>query len=367
MTPVIVLGGYGNFGRRICEALAQEPGVELFVAGRDRSKAAQLAAALGESAHPLPLDHTAPDFADRIRATGAVALVHTSGPFQGQGYTVAAACIEAGCHYIDIADAREHVAGIAALDERARQRNVLVVSGASSVPALSSAVVEQYIQEFSRLDVIRHGISAGAKPPGIATMRAVMSYVGRPFRRWEGGQWRTVHGWQDLCVRRFPGPVGRRWMAACDVPDLDLFQRRYADVRTVTFHAGLGFASTTLMTWALSWLVRSGLSGGLLHWAGPLHRAATMLEPFGTKRSGMHVHLAGTGRDGRAHTRDWYLLAGDNHGPHIPCAASVALVKKLARGELTTCGAMPCLGLVSVDEILNAIPGLDLRVIEDRA
>jgi len=28
-------------------------------------------------------------------------LINTAGPFQGQGYTVARAAIEAGCHYVD--------------------------------------------------------------------------------------------------------------------------------------------------------------------------------------------------------------------------------------------------------------------------
>jgi saccharopine dehydrogenase-like NADP-dependent oxidoreductase len=216
---VIVLGGYGNFGSRIGAALAREPGVALFIAGRNEARATQLAAALGESARPLQLDHTSPDFAKRLRDSGASLLIHTSGPFQGQSYAVARACIEAGCHYLDLADAREYVSGIAALDTQARERDVLVVSGASTVPALSSAVVDKYLPEFSRLESIRHGISAGAKPPGIATLRAVMSYVGKPFTRWEDGAWRTVHGWQDLYALRFPAPLGRRWMAACDVPD----------------------------------------------------------------------------------------------------------------------------------------------------
>lgn len=362
---VIVLGGYGNFGSRICEALARQPGVALFIAGRNEAKAAQLAATLGESARPLQLDHTLPDFAERLRDSGASLLVHTSGPFQGQGYAVARACIAAGCHYLDLADAREFVSGIGALDMQARERDVLVVSGASTVPALSSAVVDKYLPEFSRIESIRHGISAGAKPPGIATLRAVMSYVGKPFTRWQAGAWQTVHGWQDLYVRPFPAPVGRRWMAACDVPDLELLPHRYPDVGTVAFHAGLGYASTTLATAALSWLVRMKLISSLTPYAGLLHRGASLLEPFGTQWSGMHVHLNGLDKDGNAHARNWFLLAGNNQGPHIPCAPSVALVKKYARGKLTARGAMPCMGLLDVDEILNAIPALDLQVIEN--
>src|SRR5690606_40734885 len=60
-------------------------------------------------------------------------VIHTSGPFQSQGYEVAEACIDCGAHYIDLADGREFVAGIHTLDEKAKRAGILVVSGASSV------------------------------------------------------------------------------------------------------------------------------------------------------------------------------------------------------------------------------------------
>lgn len=122
---------------------------------------------------------------------------------------------------------------------------------------------------------------------------------------------------------------------------------------------------TTLATAGLAWLVRLRLLESLAPWSGLLHRGASLLEPLGTQWSGMHVHLEGSGADGEPRARSWFLLAGRNHGPQIPCAPSVALVKRYLRGRLTTRGAMPCLGLLGVDEILQAIPGLDLRIVED--
>lgn len=58
---VLVLGGYGNFGERICRALASE--CALYIAGRQLDKAQTLADELG--AHALALDHQAADFAQR--------------------------------------------------------------------------------------------------------------------------------------------------------------------------------------------------------------------------------------------------------------------------------------------------------------
>jgi len=72
---------------------------------------------------------------------------------------------------------------------------VSVISGASSVPALSSAVVDRYAARFGRLTVIRIGIASGARAPGLAAVRGVFSYVGKPFTRFENGAWVTTHGW----------------------------------------------------------------------------------------------------------------------------------------------------------------------------
>src|SRR5439155_7734608 len=84
---------------------------------------------------------------------------------------VARAAIEARSHYIDLADGRQFVVGISSLNAQALAAGVTVTSGASSVPALSSAVVDRYLPRFRRLDAIRMGISSGARAPGLATVK----------------------------------------------------------------------------------------------------------------------------------------------------------------------------------------------------
>lgn len=357
---VVVLGGYGNFGSRVAAALASDGSYRVFIAGRDLRKATAVAEQIGGPTQPLAVDCHAADFAARLRQVGANVVVHTAGPFQAQDYSVPAACIEARAHYVDIADGRAYVCGISRLDAAAKNNDTLVVSGASSLPALSAAVVDSLRDRFSRIDAIEYGISAGAKPPGLATMEGVLSYVGKPFTRWEQGAWKVVHGWQDMVVRRYPAPVGSRWLGSCDVPDLELFPQRYAPVRSVVFRAGVGFASTTLATWVASWLVRMRLIESLVPHASGLLRMAGALQPYGTKWSAMHVTVRGLDRDNKPATGAWSLLAGQDHGPNIPCFPAIALARKLLREEVTARGALPCMGLLSVDEILQAIPGLDL-------
>lgn len=361
---VVVLGGYGNFGRRVAAALSSDNAYRVFVAGRDLHKATAFANEIGNSAEPLALDCHAADFATQLRHIGANVVVHTAGPFQAQSYSVPRACIDARTHYVDIADGRAYVCGIDELDAEAKRNGVLVVSGASSLPALSSAVVDALRPQFSRIDSIEHAITSGAKPPGLATMSGVMSYVGKPFTRWVNGGWEFAHGWQDIAARRYPPPIGVRWIANCDVPDLELFPERYAPVRTVVFRAGVGFAVSTLAVWFASWLVRAGVMRTVAAYVPIMHRAATALEPYGSKWSAMQVTLRGAGLDCQPLSRTWLLRAGSDHGPNIPCFPAIALARKLLRGEVTQRGAVPCMGLLSVEEILRAIPGLDLTTQE---
>jgi saccharopine dehydrogenase-like NADP-dependent oxidoreductase len=362
MLSVLVLGGYGFFGARIAKALAGDERIRLVLAGRDGAQAVAAARELGlpaESAAELDGHH--PDFAARLRSLGIDVVVHTAGPFQRQRYDVAEAAIDARCHYVDIADGRAFVCGIGRLDERARNAGVSIVSGASSVPALSSAVVDRYASRFRELAAIRVGIASGARAPGLATVRGIFGYLGAPFTRLEKGAWATTYGWMDLGRHRFPAPVRNRWMGSCDVPDLELFPKRYPTIQTMTFHAGFASGAGHLAVYALAALVRAKLLPSGAPFAAPLSRLSRILEPLISHRGAMFVTLEGTGLDGRALTLTWYLLAAQNHGPEIPCGAAIALVRKLASGQRLRVGATPCVGLLSVEEYLEPLRGLDVR------
>jgi len=361
MHTILVLGGYGFFGGRICQSLSKDANIRLLIGGRSASRAQEMASSMGlDVSHGLAIDAEAPDLSERLSKLGVNTVIHTAGPFQGQDYHVARAAIAAGANYIDLADGRDFVAGISKLDTVARERGVFVTSGASSLPALSSAVVDRYQSRFSRLTAIRHGIGSGARAPGLATMRGVFGYCGKPFLRLDARNWITVHGWLDMRRHRFPAPVGPRFLGACDVPDLVLFPKRYPHVDSVSFHAGFASAPGHLFVWAGSQLVRLGLLASLVPLVGPLHRISQWLESFVSDKGGMFVSMEGEDLDGRAQTLTWHLIAVNNHGPYIPCGASIALARKLAGGTTFPSGAQPCMGVLGVDDYLQALIGLDV-------
>ena len=297
---VLVIGGYGNFGSYIAQSLAQDPQIRLPIGGRAEAKAQSVAAWLGGAnpaeGHAIDIDGNLAAAFDRISPD---IVVHTSGPFQRQDHRVARACIAQGCHYLDLADARDFVVSIGELDAAARERGVIVVSGASSVPCLTAAVIDHYRPGFTRLDAINYGIcTAQQTNRGLATTLAVLSYVGKPLLRQRDGRMQRVFGWQDTHVVRYP-ELGLRLFGKCDIPDLDLFPRRYSDVRSIRFAAGHELKVLHAGTWALGWLVRLGLVRSLDRHAEQLLKFALLFDRFGSGRSGFHMFLAGAGRDGR--------------------------------------------------------------------
>jgi hypothetical protein len=338
---VIVLGGLGNFGARICRALAQVADIECIVASRS-------AAGPGQAA----LDLAAPDFAQRLAALRPGLVIHCAGPFQGQDYRVALAACDAGAHYIDLSDGRDFVAGFAdALDARARAAGLCAISGASSVPGLSSAVADRLAREFASLDSIQTAIAPGQQAPrGAATLRATFGYAGAPVRCWRQGRWQSAHGWQDLRTVRIEG-LGARWAATCDVPDLALFPARYPGAKTVEFRAALELKSQHAVLWLAAALRRAGLPLALDRHAGWMNRVSNqLLDRFGSPNGGMIVRLSGTRPNGQPGTATWTLIAPGGHGPEIPCMAALLLTAQLARGTLTARGAMPCMGLLTLDD-----------------
>ena len=366
MKRILILGGYGNFGSHIARSLAPEGGIQLVIGGRSQARAQAMAESLGaaNAAEALAIDIHA-DFDRSLRDAAPDMVIHTVGPFQGQSYAVAEACIRQGCSYVDLADGRAFVTGIGALDAAARAAGVLVVSGGSSVPCLTAAIIDEALPRFSSIDEVDYGITAAQQTNrGLATASSVLSYIGQRFTTLRDGAVRTVYGWQDLHAERYP-ELGLRLFGNCDIPDLALFPARYPSLRTLRFSAGHEIKLLHLGTWLLSWGVRMGILPPLGAYSDRLLKWSFLFDAFGSSRSGFHMILRGKGRDESERTERFTIIARQGHGPFIPCMPAIILARRLARGELIERGARPCLDLIGLDEFLTAFEPFDISIIRD--
>ena len=311
------------------------------------------------------LDATTATDAD-IRALQPDVLINASGPFQRQDYGLARAAIGARCHYLDLADARAFVTGITCLDSEARAAGVSVVSGASSVPGLSSAVVQRLAVDLDRIDEVHIGISPGNSfDPGAATAASIIGQAGKPFSTRRDGRQAIVHGWQGLHRHRFP-EIGERWMCDVDVPDLDLLPQHYPGLATARFSAGLEVGMFHLGLWGMSWLVRGRVVRDLSALAGPLLTAKRKLSALGSDTGGMFVSVTGRDGEGAPRTLTWHLIARSGHGPYVPVMPAVILAKRLVAGMGPTPGAMACFALFMPAEFEAEVADLDIACTLER-
>jgi saccharopine dehydrogenase-like NADP-dependent oxidoreductase len=340
---VVVIGGFGNFGARICRRLVQETGFEIIATSRRPN-------AVLEPVKAAVLDIDSPTFAAQLRAMSPDLVIHCAGPFQSQDYRVALASMACKAHYIDIADGRDFVSGfVGAVGPAAQAAGRFAITGASTLPALSSAVVDSLRHTIAHLSAIDTIIAPGQHAPrGAATVAAVLGYAGQSFLWWRDGEWRTVYGWQELKRHQFS--FGSRFASACDVPDLELLPVRYSGIKTVTFRAALEVSIQHYALWMIAACRRAGMRLPTARWNIFLDRVGTWLNWLGSDTGGMMIRVVGTDSAGHRICRTWELVAHNNHGPEIPCMATAILANRLHRGDAFTPGAHVCMGILELSD-----------------
>lgn len=347
MNKVLILGGSGNFGKRIAERLSKK-GIEVILVGRNQENLKKIALQLNVDF--LTFDITN-NFDSELKKINPKIVINTCGPFQNSDYRIAQSCIARSVNYIDLSDGRDFVSNIRQLNELAKEKNVVVISGASTVPCLSSCVIERFKDEFLQIDSLIYGISPGQKnSPGIATAESILSYIGKPIRRTNN---KVIYGWQDIYRQDYPD-LGKRWMGNCDIPDLDIFPIEY-NINDIRFSAGMENSIVHISMWLVSWMKRLGLPIELKKHANLLLKINNYFYNFGTDNGGMHMILKGKNKSGEIHQRSWFIIAKNGDGPQIPCAPSVILTEKILSGEIDKGFAKPCISIISLNEYMESL------------
>ncbi|MGH8583873.1 MAG: DUF4166 domain-containing protein [Gammaproteobacteria bacterium] len=358
---VLLVGGYGVFGGRLSRLLAGEPGLRLVVAGRSLERAQRFCMAHGGV--PFAFDRDG-DLRKQLEALAPAIVIDAAGPFQSYGsdaYRLARAALAAGAHYLDLADDADFVFGIGTLDELAKATGRVAISGASSVPAISSAAADALVGGLSRVTLIESVILPGNRAPrGLSVVRAVLSQVGKPIHLWRGGEWTTAPGWSalrriDLQVAGADAIEGR-WCAVIGAPDLVMFPPRYG-ARSVLFRAGLELLVLHLGLWLASWAPRLGIVRSLEPFAEPMGWIARRTLRFGSDRGGMIVTVVGRDAAGQPVRRTWSLVVEADDGPFVPAIPGYLLTRKILN-DCPLSGARPCVGELTLGEIEEGLTRL---------
>lgn len=345
---VLIVGGYGIFGGRIVELLESEPRLTLIIAGRSLPRAEAYCDRRHAAAArliPAVFDRDG-DLTEPLTRLQPDVLVDASGPFQGYGtapYRVVEACIAHGVDYLDLADGADFVDGITAFNAAARYANVHILSGVSSFPVLTAAVVRRLASGMARVDAIRGGIApspyAGV---GANVIRAIAGYAGQRSVLRRAGRSDVGHPFTEQ-MRFTVAPPGRvplhnTLFSLVDVPDLRALSALWPEAKTIWMGAGPVPALLHRGLIALAWLVRWRLLPSLLPFAPLLHFCTNHIR-WGEHRGGMFVEVEGVNGAGAAVKRSWHLLAEGDDGPLIPSMAVEAIVRKRLDGQPPAPGA----------------------------
>jgi Domain of unknown function (DUF4166)/Saccharopine dehydrogenase NADP binding domain len=344
---ILIVGGYGVFGGRLVQLLADQPRLTLLVAGRSKAQAQVFCAGMPAKATLIAETFDrAGDVETQLRTLAPDIVVDASGPFQGYGdnpYALVKAALAHKIHYLDLADGSDFVAGVAQFDASAKEQDVFVLSGVSSFPVLTAAVCRRLAQGLARVDTITCGIApspyAGV---GLNVIRAISSYAGKPLKLVRGGVPSVGYGLTE--TRRAtiapPGrlPLKSTLFSLVDVPDLVVLPQQWPGLQSAWMGAGPVPAILHRALIALATLVRFKLLPSLSFLAPLFHRAINTLR-WGEHRGGMFVALEGATADGGNVARSWHLLAEGDDGPLIPSMAVAAIVQKCLAGAVPLSGA----------------------------
>jgi hypothetical protein len=350
---ILIAGGYGVFGGRIVELLEDESRLTIIVGGRSAAKAqahcngrktakATLVSAAFDRNGDLnaQLDTHRPDI-----------VIDASGPFQAYGddaYRLVEACIRHGVSYLDLADGSDFVAGVGAFEPAAREAGVFVLSGVSSFPVLTAAVVRRLAREMTIVETIGGGIApspfAGV---GENVIRAIASYAGQPVLLRRAGQQAAGHPFTETMRYTIsPGgkvPLRDTLFSLVDVPDLRALAESWPEAKTIWMGAGpvpeILHRALAVLARLVKWKLIRSLSplAPLMHWV-------TNNVRWGEHRGGMFVEVTGVDAQGQPAKRSWHLLAEGSDGPLIPAMAVEALVRKTLAGGWLPAGARASLG-----------------------
>ena len=351
---VVILGGYGVFGGRLARLLMRD-GHRVWIAGRNLRQAERFVRRHG--GHPLHVDLKS-NLAAVLPADPEI-LVDAAGPYQAYGdspNSVAAFCVKHGINYVDLCDDADFTERVGDLDQAARDAGCYVLSGASSVPGLSSSVVVKLGESLEQIDLIETAILPGNRAPlGRSVVASIVRRLGKTFPLWRSGQWQAAACWSEPRRYQISGRLRRRaWLI--DVPDNRVFPALFG-ARAVVFRAGLELPLLNFWISALARLRRTRIVLPTSATAAFCHRVAALLKPFGSDEGGMVVVVVGRRRRASV-VRRWELMATKGDGPFVPVSLIRALLR---RSDAIRPGARPCLAEVPLVDIEDAMSDLNIQ------
>jgi saccharopine dehydrogenase-like NADP-dependent oxidoreductase len=355
----IVLGGAGDMGNEAVRALAVHPGVEEVMVADLNLEAAQA----------LADDLRGPVQACRLNVLDRQELVDVMrgydvalgfvGPFVYFERPLVEAAIEAGVHYVSIADDYEAARAALALDEGAKQAGITVITGLGNCPGLTNLLASKGARSVDRPKRVHIAWFGGADDAGgYANYRHAVHIFCGDVPSFEHGQEVLVRSGNGRETVEFPPPCGRLPVYYTGHAEPVTIPRNIPGLEEVTLKGGI---------WP-NWLARAGISlvrAGLLRgersqkfWADFFYRVLPRLPRGKCNVSGFRVDVWGEKGGGEVHR--WYAgVDCMKRITSIPAALGAVMV---ASGEIEERGVFAPEVVVDPDTMLSRLQPYGIEV-----
>ncbi len=340
MRPTIVLlGGTGRAGRVAARLLLEHTDARVVLGGRDRGKAAALAATLAPEFPGGRVDAVAVDATDESSLRTALEgarLLFDCGPtalFTGR---IPLACIAAGVDCLDIHPSRS-LAVLRPLAHEVARAGRCFVTQAGLHPGLPATIMRHAASLLTRCDSVAAGMLLNiGEVPGPESAVELIEEMG-VYRSliWREGAWRKP-SWSH--TRRFDfGPgLGHRTCYPMWSDELEGLPERIGTKSGGFYVAGFNWLADAVVTPLAVVLgsIRRGLG------ARPLARLlAFSVHRFGRPPFAIVLAAEATGeRDGTPRTVHVVLRSDDDDGYRLTAVPAVACVKQLLDGTIARPG-----------------------------
>jgi lysine 6-dehydrogenase len=245
----IVVGGAGAMGRVAVADLAASEGVELVtVADLDADRAGEVAAWASGRSDPdgpaaevrsVAADIASPSFASVLRGHD-VCIASVAYRFNP---AVASACLEAGCHYVDLGGLFHVARETLGLDDRFHDAGLTGVTCVGGSPGITNLLAVVGARELDPGSISAIHVRLGAVDPSSAALPLPIPYsldtildeFTTPAMAYRDGQFVEVPPLGEPEGLHFPPPIGRQTAVTTLHSEVATLPLAFPGVREVTF------------------------------------------------------------------------------------------------------------------------------------
>jgi saccharopine dehydrogenase-like NADP-dependent oxidoreductase len=350
---IAVLGGAGEIGRRVVEHLLERSDTSVIVADLREDSGRELVKRLGPRASFQQIDAGRARTVIRAVERCAVAI-NCIGPAYRFALPIARAVLDAGISGVDICDDATPVEGLLGLDEKAKRRGLIYLTGMGWSPGITNLLAlkaSRQLDRTERIDIRWLGSAADAS--GQAVIKHLLYCVTGNVPCFRGGKWIRVPALSEPEAVNFPYPFGSVTVAHTGHPEQITLPRSIA-VDDVTCKGAVlpRMAMQAVRLSTRLQLTRDDIAidqaASLIYRAGRLLNPKILRHLSGTRQSAARVDVTGV-KSGQRRVISYSLMDRIQRMTAVPAAAAALGIVR---------GAVGSVGVLAPEEAIDPDPFL---------